>query len=95
VSSLKSSGSYVCCSWEPWQFGQAGLFLVKFGGTRNVTLPERCCTQRNSLMPKENSLFPEIFSLLICIGNLRKVAAAQPFLCEVWDLGTPKSQNSL
>jgi hypothetical protein len=34
----------------------------------------------NSLIPAKNSLFLEIFSLLICVGSWAKATAAQRFL---------------
>jgi hypothetical protein len=50
---------------------------------------------KNSLISKKSSLFPNIISLLVAQGISQKVAAAQPFLCQIWGSRASKSRNSL
>ncbi len=47
------------------------------------------CT-RNSLILKMSSLFPEIFSLLICVGNFAKSRCSAAVSCYEIGLGSPR-----
>jgi hypothetical protein len=59
-----------------------------------LKIDKRFCGS-NSLLPLTNSLLFEIFSLLICVGNCTKVAAAQGLLAPKWSLAAQELQLSL
>src|ERR1700722_13934365 len=53
-----------------------------YGHAQSVTL--------NSLIPAKNSLFLEIFSLLICVGNCAKGDCSAAVSCYEIGLGSPE-----
>src|ERR1700726_3701559 len=48
------------------------------------------CFFANSLLPPKNSLFLEIFSLLICVGNCAKSDCSAAVSCYKIGLGSPE-----